>query len=45
MTYQQKDILVSMLFFFGVFGFMSGEFIISTVIFASAAVFSNLEKL
>jgi CheY-specific phosphatase CheX len=38
----QKDILTSLLFIIGVLGFISGEFIISTVLFASAAVASNI---
>lgn len=38
----KKDILLGMMFIIGVFGFMSGEFIVSTVVFASAAIFSNI---
>jgi len=38
----KKDILVGLLFMVGIFGFMAGEFIISTVVFASAAIFSNI---
>ncbi len=38
----KKDILVSVLFIFGIFGFMAGEFIVSTVIFATAAILSNV---
>lgn len=38
----QKDILTSLIFITGVLGFISGEFIISTVLFASAAVASNI---
>lgn len=38
----QKDILTSLLLITGVLGFISGEFIISTVLFASAAVASNI---
>ncbi len=37
-----KDIFVSMLFLVGIFGFISGQFIVSTVVFAGAAVFSNI---
>ncbi|WP_305907621.1 hypothetical protein Q9L42_014890 [Methylomarinum sp. Ch1-1] len=44
MTSLKKDIWVGGLFFVGVFGFMSGEFIISTVLFATATVFSTLEE-
>lgn len=43
MNILQKDILVSVLFVSGVFGFMSGEFILSTVMFATATVFSNYQ--
>lgn len=42
MTNFTKDILIGSLFILGVFVFMSGEFIISTVAFASAAIFSNI---
>ncbi|MDO9164370.1 MAG: hypothetical protein Q7U43_18590 [Methylococcaceae bacterium] len=38
----QRDILISLIFILGMFGFMSGEFIVSTVLFASAAVLSNI---
>ncbi len=37
-----RDISVGVLFIAGIFGFINGSFIISTVIFAMAAVFSNL---
>ncbi len=37
-----KDITVGIMFIVGLFGFISGSFIISTVVFAMAAVFSNL---
>ncbi len=37
-----KDILVGLLFLTGILGFMGGEFIVSTVIFATAAIFSNI---
>jgi CheY-specific phosphatase CheX len=37
-----KDISVRVMFITGIFGFLSGSFIISTLIFATAAVFSNL---
>lgn len=42
MTAFQKDLLIGTLFIVGIFGFISGEFIISTVLFASAAIFSNM---
>ncbi len=38
----QKDILTGIMFLTGLFGFMSGEFIISSAIFASAAIASNV---
>lgn len=38
----QKDILIGLIFITGILGFISGEFIISTVLSASAAVASNV---
>lgn len=38
----QRDMLIGLMFIVGIFGFISGEFIVSTVIFASAAIFSNI---
>jgi hypothetical protein len=38
----QTDIVLGLIFITGIFGFISGEFIISTVLFASAAIFSNI---
>lgn len=37
-----KDILTGLVFITGVVGFISGEFIISSTLFASAAVASNV---
>lgn len=37
-----KDITVGIMFIVGIFGFISGSFIASTVVFAMAAVFSNM---
>ena len=37
-----KDILTGFLFITGVLGFIYGEFIISTVLFATAAIASNV---
>lgn len=37
-----KDILIGLLFVAGVWSFISGQFIFSTVLFAGAAIFSNL---
>ncbi|MBE0468991.1 MAG: hypothetical protein IBX55_05685 [Methyloprofundus sp.] len=42
MTDLQKDILVGLLFVTGIFGFISGDFIVSAVVFAAAAIFSNV---
>jgi hypothetical protein len=39
-----KDILIGLLFIIGMWSFVSGEFIISTVLFASAAIFSNVAR-
>jgi len=38
-----RDIAIGVSFFIGVFGFMSGEFIISTLLFAFASLSSNLD--
>lgn len=37
-----KDILISAVFISGMIGFISGEFIISSTLFASAAIASNV---
>ncbi len=37
-----KDILVGLVFVTGLLGFVSGEFIISSTLFATAAVASNI---
>jgi len=42
MTDLQKDVLIGLIFASGIFGFISGEYIVSTVLFASAAIFSNI---
>ena len=42
MTDLHKDILTGIMFLTGIFGFISGEFIISSTIFASAAIASNV---
>lgn len=36
------DIVTGIFFTSGLFGFMSGEFILSTVLFGAASVFSNV---
>ncbi|MGZ4968187.1 MAG: hypothetical protein ACXV8O_02135 [Methylobacter sp.] len=37
-----KDILIGAIFVIGLMGFISGEFIISSALFASAAIASNV---
>ncbi len=37
-----KDILIGLLFVAGIWSFISGQFVFSTVLFAGAAIFSNL---
>jgi hypothetical protein len=37
-----KDILIGTIFIIGLLGFISGEFIISSTLFASAAIASNV---
>jgi len=38
----KKDILIGLLFIAGIGSFISGQFILSTVIFAGAAIYSNI---
>ncbi len=38
-----KDIFTGISFTVGVFGFMSGEFILSTLLFGAATIASNLD--
>ncbi|AEG01286.1 hypothetical protein [Methylomonas methanica] len=38
-----RDILTGLLFTTGIFGFMSGEFVLSTVLFGAASLSSNLD--
>ena len=42
MTDFQRDILTGLMFVVGILGFISGEFIVSTIMFATAAIFSNI---
>ncbi len=42
MTDLQKDILTGAIFLTGIVGFISGEFILSSTLFASAAIASSL---
>jgi len=37
-----RDVLLGLMFISGIWGFISGMFIISTVLFASAAIFSTI---
>jgi len=39
-----KDILTGLVFIAGLFGFVSGEFIISSTLFATAAIASNINR-
>ncbi|MDD5276840.1 MAG: hypothetical protein PHR16_12260 [Methylovulum sp.] len=38
----KKDILIGLMFIAGIWSFISGQFIFSTVLFASAAIYSNI---
>ncbi len=38
----KRDVLIGAMFLFGICGFISGEFIASTMLFASAAIYSNV---
>ncbi|MGD0960930.1 MAG: hypothetical protein ABSB19_14085 [Methylomonas sp.] len=38
-----RDVTTGVLFFIGVFVFMSGAFMLSTLLFAAAAISSNLD--
>ncbi len=40
----KKNILIGLLFITGIWVFISGQFIISTLLFAGAAVYSNMVK-
>jgi len=42
MTNFKRDMLIGLLFVVGILGFISGEFIVSTIMFGSAALFSNM---
>jgi len=44
MTDFQKDLLTGLAFVTGVVGFMSGQFIISSALFAATTVASNINK-
>lgn len=38
-----KDVVTGLFFITGIFGFMSGQFVISTMLFGAASLSSNLE--
>lgn len=38
----KKDILIAILFIAGIWSFISGQFIFSTVLFATSAIYSNI---
>lgn len=38
----KRDVLIGVMFLIGIFGFISGEFIVSTVLFAAASIYSNV---
>lgn len=42
MTDLNKDIIFGLMFITGIWSFISGQFIISTVLFGGAALYSNL---
>ena len=44
MTDFQKDILVGVLFITGLYGFISGAFIVSATVFAASAIISNIQQ-
>ena len=37
-----KDVLIGLMFIAGIWSFISGQFIFSTLLFASAAIYSNI---
>lgn len=37
-----RDILIGLMFITGIWSFISGQFIISTVLFGTAAIYSNI---
>ena len=38
----KKDLIMGLIFITGIYGFISGEFILSTVLFAGATIYSNI---
>jgi hypothetical protein len=39
-----KDIMMGLFFITGVWGFISGEFVVSTILFAVAAIYGNMQR-
>ena len=37
-----KDVIIGLMFIIGIWSFISGQFIVSTVLFAIAAIYSNI---
>lgn len=37
-----KDVVIGLMFIIGIWSFISGQFVISTVLFAGAAIYSNI---
>jgi hypothetical protein len=37
-----KDIVIGLMFIIGIWSFISGQFVVSTVLFAGAAIYSNI---
>jgi hypothetical protein len=42
MSALNKDIFIGLLFITGIWSFISGQFVFSTLLFAGAAIYSNL---
>lgn len=42
MSYNKYEVIIGLMFFTGIFAFISGQFIISTVLFATSAIYSNI---
>ncbi|WP_459992117.1 hypothetical protein [Methylosoma difficile] len=40
----KHDLVIGLLFIGGIWSFISGQFIFSTILFAGAAVYSNIAK-
>lgn len=37
-----KDVVIGLMFIIGIWSFISGQFIVSTVLFATTAIYSNI---